>query len=419
MKKWMVVLSVLLLAMVCSAAFADVEISEENFPDENFRNYVMAEFDITQDGVLDDEEIGRVENITVEGNGISSLKGVEYFTNLKELNAKTNCLGEIDISRNTKLVTLDVTNNVLSQLDVSKNTALEDLWCTNNAIIKLDLSKNRKLEKLGCATNDLSELDISANKKLKELYCDFNQFTTVDVSKSETLTKLVKNKKRMNSGNGYDYWEGKGTFLYVGSKVTVKAGTVISNPTTEAPTVTVDGMVFQIGKNEATLREIENKDLKKLTIPDTVKYNKKNYKVRTINHFACEKMTKLTTVKIGKYVNNIGNAAFAQCTKLKSVTGGEYVQNIGVGAFEGCTSLATFTLGEKVKKIERRAFYDCAGLKTLIVKTEKLTSSTVGDKAFGGKTNIRTVKCPKAKKTAYKKAFSKKGIDDAKYVNLK
>ncbi|MCR5851403.1 MAG: hypothetical protein K6G92_11975 [Bacteroidaceae bacterium] len=43
-----------------TAAWADVEINEENFPDENFRSWVLAK-DFGKDGVLTDEEIAGIK----------------------------------------------------------------------------------------------------------------------------------------------------------------------------------------------------------------------------------------------------------------------------------------------------------------------------------------------------------------------
>lgn len=416
MKKWVAVLAVILMAAVCSAAMA-TEISPENFPDEVFLNLV-SEFDLDHDGFLSDDEISLVKEISCPGAGIGSLKGIEVFTALEELYCKTNLLTELDVSANTKLEVLDATQNAIEKLDVSKNTRLRDLWVTENGLKQLDLSQNKKLERLGCAYTFISALDISSNKLLSELYCDNTNIQTLDVSKSAVLTKLVKTKERVNSGNGYDSWSGKAAWLYVGSDVTVKAGTFCSYPTTEAPIVTVGDMVFEISRSEAVLRSVTNPDLKKLTIPDTVKYGKKNYKVTTVNHFACQNMAKLTTVKFGKYVKVIGNAAFQGCTRLKTVTGGDLMQTIGGSAFEGCKALKEYTLGEKVKSVGRKAFYKCTALRTLTVKTEKLTSSSIGASAFG-KTGIATVKCPKSKKTYYKKIFVAKGVSaDAAFKKI-
>ena len=56
------------------------------FPDDNFREYVSRqEIDTDQDGYLSYEEMISVTNIEVEDMSIFTLKGIEYFYSLKNL----------------------------------------------------------------------------------------------------------------------------------------------------------------------------------------------------------------------------------------------------------------------------------------------------------------------------------------------
>ena len=74
MKK--VFLAVLGLCLIVSSAWADVEINATNFPDENFRNYLSANFDTDNDGSLSDTEILSIKIIEVESKDIASLDGI-------------------------------------------------------------------------------------------------------------------------------------------------------------------------------------------------------------------------------------------------------------------------------------------------------------------------------------------------------
>ena len=60
-----------------------VEINEKNFPDDIFRQYISENFDTSKDGVLSAEEIEEIKVIDVNEMGISSLKGIESFPNLR------------------------------------------------------------------------------------------------------------------------------------------------------------------------------------------------------------------------------------------------------------------------------------------------------------------------------------------------
>ena len=63
-------------------ADSGVAINENNFPDENFRNWVSEKSDENNDGYLCEAEIARTKYVLVEDKGISDLKGIEYFTSM-------------------------------------------------------------------------------------------------------------------------------------------------------------------------------------------------------------------------------------------------------------------------------------------------------------------------------------------------
>ena len=71
------------VAMLCSSAFASVDINATNFPDARFRSYVSANFDKNSDGVLSDREINQV--IVIGISAPMNLTGIEYFTSLRLL----------------------------------------------------------------------------------------------------------------------------------------------------------------------------------------------------------------------------------------------------------------------------------------------------------------------------------------------
>ena len=168
-----------------------IEISEANFPDDNFREYVGSKtIDKDEDGYLSDDEIAAATIIYVESKSIASLKGIEYFTALTSLRCFFNQLTELDVSKNTALEYLYCHDNQLKSLDVSKNTALIELACGSNQLTELNVSKNTQLTGLACDGNQLKSLDVSKNTALKWLFCEGNELTSLDVSKNTTLAEL-------------------------------------------------------------------------------------------------------------------------------------------------------------------------------------------------------------------------------------
>lgn len=166
-----------------------IGINAANFPDENFRNYLLSQ-DYGKDGSLSENDRGTIYELNVSGKRINSLKGIEHFTALKKLYCQNNQLAELDVSKNTALTLLYCYNNQLTILDVTKNTALTDLVCYSNQLTALDVSKNTALIDFVCSSNKLTALNVSKNTLLTHLSCYENQLTSLDVSKNRALTEF-------------------------------------------------------------------------------------------------------------------------------------------------------------------------------------------------------------------------------------
>ena len=159
------------------------------FPSSYFRDYISSNYDNDKDGYLTQKECENVTQIILEeGKSSYSLKGIEYLSNLEELNCDGQGLFDLDISKNTKLKKLSCALNFLNELDLSKNIALVDLNCGVNNIKELDVSNNSELKVLWCAGNQLTNIDISKNMKLQEFNCNGNQLTEIDICNNKELT---------------------------------------------------------------------------------------------------------------------------------------------------------------------------------------------------------------------------------------
>ena len=177
---------------------ASIAIDATNFPDENFRNYLLRQ-DYGQDALLTEEEIAGITEIVVNPKGIADLTGIELLTNLTYLWCDNNQLTSLDVSKNTTLQTLRCSGNQLTSLDVSKNVALTRLDCSGNQLTSLDVSNNVALTVLDCRFNPLMSLDVSKNVALTWLDCSSNQLMSLDVSKNTALQKLYCNNNQLTS----------------------------------------------------------------------------------------------------------------------------------------------------------------------------------------------------------------------------
>ena len=176
----------------------NIVINETNFPDENFRNWILSQ-DYGQDGVLTEEEINSVKSMFIDPQNIADLKGIEFFPALSILSCGINKLTSLDVSKNVALTTLYCSSNQLTSLDVSNSTALSYFDCSGNQLTSLNVSNNTALSYFDCSGNQLTSLDVSKNVALTTLYCSNNQLTSLDVSNNTALSILVCYENQLTS----------------------------------------------------------------------------------------------------------------------------------------------------------------------------------------------------------------------------
>ena len=184
----------------------------EVIEDEAFRKYCLNEFDnLPKDGKLSQKETKNAIKINVRGLKISSLAGIEYFTNITELICSSNNIQSMDLSKNKDLKKIDCSYNPINDLDVSelskllelfidnaelqtinvsKNAKLYWLSVSNNQITSLELDNNPDLEILECHGNNMTRLGLSKNTKLTDLFCINNKLETIDLKMNKALRKL-------------------------------------------------------------------------------------------------------------------------------------------------------------------------------------------------------------------------------------
>ena len=153
-----------------------IKIDDVNFPDERFQDFVR-QFDTDHDGFytydyLSQKELDAVQKLDIINYSITSLKGIEFFTALTDLNCCNNWIASLDVSKNTVLITLDCSCNSLSSLDVSHNTELSTLNCSCNRLTSLDINTNNALINLSCFGNQITVLDIQTLPSLRDAVID-------------------------------------------------------------------------------------------------------------------------------------------------------------------------------------------------------------------------------------------------------
>ncbi len=205
-----------------------IDINEENFPDPQFRSWLLKQSYGT-DAVITDDEMATITQIEASASGITDLTGIEYFTELTALKVQNyadtpeedcnrisslnlsalpklrtlwcsyNQIGTLDVSACPELRDLHCNDNALTQLLVADNNNLSLLYCDNNQLVTLDVTANPNLAVLSCHGNQLTALDVTNNLLLEQLYCENNQIISIDVTNHDKLMLLNCNDNQLTA----------------------------------------------------------------------------------------------------------------------------------------------------------------------------------------------------------------------------
>lgn len=161
----------------CEFVITDVPvvavINKTNFPDDNFRNYLLA---LYPSGYITTMDVDSRTSLNIGSKSISSLQGVGYFS---------------------KLTSLICSGNYLTSLP-ELPSSLTTLGCANNQLASLPTLPSG-LVYLACSTNKLTSLPALPDN-LETLYCGGNRFTTLDISNKGKLQTLdVKNSTSLTT----------------------------------------------------------------------------------------------------------------------------------------------------------------------------------------------------------------------------
>ena len=165
------------------------------FEDPLFKSYLTANFDTNGDKEIDTKEALKITSIKCDGKSIYSLKGIEYFANLKTLDCSNNSVVELDLTQNTQLTEVKCFSNI----KIGGLENLSYLDCNTNSLTAIDTNTNPALTYYNCASNVIKALDVSSNTKLEKLYChSCRLLTSLNIKNCGNLTALYLTSSSSN-----------------------------------------------------------------------------------------------------------------------------------------------------------------------------------------------------------------------------
>ncbi len=192
-----------------------IPLTEQFFPDDNFRSYVTEKYDKDDNHHLSDTERSKMETFICNGLDIASFEGIEYFPNLFRLYANNNPnLTELSIHGFPKLYHLQANNCALTQVHVTGCPALSALILHGNPLTELDLSSCSsliQLDLINCTT--LRTLNISNYPNLIYLNIYGSGINYLNIQSNPYMLEALNGTKTVETD--YDHYAGDGCYMKV------------------------------------------------------------------------------------------------------------------------------------------------------------------------------------------------------------
>lgn len=210
----------IVLSIVCTvplmAEASTVKFNATNFPDENFRKAVKAEYPkLVNDGVLSSSEIKKITNLDIREKSIKSIKGIGYFTSLVSLNCSDNPIKELPTLPDS------ITKLSCNACELTKIQKLPPnlsyLYCSDNEIASLPKLPDSLVE-INVSDNRLKKIEGSF-KNMYNLFASNNRLEgTFDASQGENILCLVLADNRLTrvvlcDGHAYSNLDLRENFL--------------------------------------------------------------------------------------------------------------------------------------------------------------------------------------------------------------
>ena len=158
-----------------------------------FWNLMLKTADKDKDGKISRKEALDVTEIALVSEGLTSVYGLEFFSNVSYVHLANNSLTDIDLTKNTNLTWIELNGQPLKRLDISRNLRLGHLSAGGNSLESLDVSANVALKSLYVQDNRLSSIDVSKLTGLQILHVGINNLTELDLSNNLQLAEVNTN----------------------------------------------------------------------------------------------------------------------------------------------------------------------------------------------------------------------------------
>jgi len=176
------------------------------FECEEFKSLMVSACDVNRDGEVSPEEAAFVTDLAltydeenIEINRITSLKGIEYCVNLKNLECDLNAITSLDLSGLKKLEYVDCAYNLITDLNVSGCESLKWLYFYSNEVSELNIDGCNALQFLQGYKNKVRRIDVSGLQELVYFDMRMNHITDAIVKDCPKLVVIALGDNKIAS----------------------------------------------------------------------------------------------------------------------------------------------------------------------------------------------------------------------------
>lgn len=193
----------------------------ENCVDNNFDNTYEDDVDTNNDGEIQVSEAQAVLNLLITDPTITSMIGIEAFSNIEFLNvfntaltefdasvipsvnhlrcSSTPTLTSIDLSGLSNVTILNLRDVGLTEVDLSELTNAQDITVRQSPVTTLDVSNLTNLETLSCVDSVVENLITDGSTNLKFLYIFDSNILSLDLSTNPNIEIIRVNNANLSS----------------------------------------------------------------------------------------------------------------------------------------------------------------------------------------------------------------------------
>lgn len=140
-------------------------IDETTMPDQALRDTVIIQTDANQDGILSEDEIQGLTDLSLEG--VDDLKGLENFPNLSTLSVSDTSMTTLDASPMSNLSSLNVQGDSLESVSVKDMQSLTSLNVSGDSVESVDVSGASSLATINVpGSSEITGIDTTSCKEV-------------------------------------------------------------------------------------------------------------------------------------------------------------------------------------------------------------------------------------------------------------